>query len=119
MNIFDVFNGPQRRLHVYDNVDAPQFRISQTYNIDPALGVWADFKTDASGNLTIIPTGDKVGIGLLATAPQQTLDVFRTARIRSMSVNNLQSEIVVRNPANGDLFLNTSIASNANNAWYI
>lgn len=61
---------PDRNLEVLDNSGNPQFRLTYTDNAD-----YCDFEVDSAGDLTITPTGGKVGIvgcitnGKLSSAP--------------------------------------------------
>ncbi|MCY7410012.1 MAG: tail fiber domain-containing protein [Chitinophagales bacterium] len=94
------FNGPKRRLHVDDATDAPQFRISQTYNLDPALGVYTDFQSTSSGDLLINPqsgvTDKNVGINLSSSnLPTSTLDINGDLRIRTIVPNPALTTVLV------------------------
>ncbi|MCY7410605.1 MAG: tail fiber domain-containing protein, partial [Chitinophagales bacterium] len=95
-----TFNGPLRRLHVDDAADAPQFRISQSYDLDPAFGVFTDFQTTAAGDLCINPqnaaTDKFVGINLsAATPPTSTLDINGDLRIRNIAANPALTSVLV------------------------
>ncbi|MCY7409172.1 MAG: hypothetical protein LH473_02780, partial [Chitinophagales bacterium] len=89
-----VFNGPQRRLHVYDAADVPQFRISQAYDVtSSSAGVFTDFQVTSQGNLNMrgFSTGAAIANGQpyagtvndgrtsfnlsLATQPQNTVEI--------------------------------------------
>ncbi|MCY7410191.1 MAG: tail fiber domain-containing protein [Chitinophagales bacterium] len=85
--------------------------MTYTPNATNTSGVHCDFYNDANGFLTIVPTGDYVGIGSGASNPARTLDVFGRARIQTMPTDNTMTEVVVRDATTGDLFVNTDVGA--------
>ena len=77
-----------RRLEVVDS--DWQFRLT---NGNEFNGLFTDFKTNAQGNLQILPQNGKVGINA-TTNPTATLDVNGDLRIRNVSTGNPDALIV-------------------------
>ncbi len=96
-NAFSNALQPVRKLDVFDNTNAPQFRLSQSLSADINLGNKADFQTSNLGNLHIRTSSGSdrrtVAIGFLpgeASDPintgalQTRLDVGGLTRIREL-----------------------------------
>ncbi|MBA3899116.1 MAG: tail fiber domain-containing protein [Bacteroidetes bacterium] len=68
-----------RRLEVFDGLNAPQFRITQTHN-----SIFTDFQTTSFGDLFINPRNNGIlrAVGIGVSNPSQILDVSGNARLR-------------------------------------
>ncbi len=87
-----------RRLEVVDT--DWQFRLTFGNEFS---GVFTDFKTNAQGNLQILPQNGRVGINA-ATNPTATLDVNGDLRVRNVTTGNADALIVgVSNGNSNDL----------------
>lgn len=96
-----VFGGlnADRRLEVVDNTT--QFRLTFSPN---ATGPFTDFFSNSFGNLQILPSGQRVGINLVAD-PTANLDINGDLRIRNVQSATPNSILIGIN-ANGASDLN-------------
>ncbi|MBL7928705.1 MAG: tail fiber domain-containing protein [Bacteroidia bacterium] len=87
IGLSNVSGGPHHKLHIQD-ADNPQLRLSHTYNINVANGVWTDFRNTDQGDLLINtqrmngqnPEPHFVGINCSITFPPlNTFDINSTA----------------------------------------
>lgn len=78
-----------RRLDVFD-ATTPQLRLTQTNNT-----VFADFQTNANGNLLINPSGTRLGLNLGTTNPSHTLEVNGNARFRNLTAATTPNSLLV------------------------
>ena len=68
-----------RRLEVFDNINAPQFRITDNPGV-----TFTDFQTNGAGFLAILPSGNQTGIS--TNVPTNTLDINGTCRVSNRCI---------------------------------
>ncbi|MBL7929415.1 MAG: hypothetical protein JNL47_08130 [Bacteroidia bacterium] len=125
IGLSNVSGGPHRKLHIQD-ADNAQLRLSHTYNINVANGVWTDFRNTDQGDLLINtqrmngqnPEPHFVGINCSsAFPPLNTLEINSTAlspQLAGLRFRNLTNNVTpIANPdlqkgvlsvdANGDV----------------